>query len=523
MISVSESWKKAHEGALLPESFLEISVGFSDVEARDLVTATSESEAAFSNLQNVVGDIDAPSPANYATLEHNLWLLDGSRNIVPDVAPHNTPGYVSADDAEGNVTLTLPGVRAQAIPGFTITWSSEYGEYPTAFSVEARNGGTVIASILVTDNASNVTEVPLEISDYDQVVINILEWNYPDHRMRVDRIYFGHVFAFGKKDILGYTHEQYGNLLSGELPKASIEFSLDNVDGKWNPSNPTGWGKYLSERQTVTARYGLYVDSSIEWIKAGTFYLSEWRTPSNGLAAHFAARDIFEFMLNDTYTGITTGTAAAIIQNAFDISDLPTGFSARLDPSLNEVSVTMPDEKHTIAEVVQMCANLSRCVAYQDREGVLHVEPLNTTASDYAISSFVAYAHPEVELSKPLKNVSVAYGENTYVLDVSNSGETQTVSNPFVTTFNDAEAIALWVRDMLEQRTVVTGEFRANPCLDVFDIVAVASKYGVIAPVVITDIKYSYTGAFQASYTGRVIPAKASTLGNFVLGKSVLG
>jgi hypothetical protein len=522
MISVSESWKNAHKGELLPESFLEISVGFADPEARDLVTATSSNNAVFSNLQNVVGDIDTPSPAYYATLEHNLWILDGSRNIMPDAGSYQSPGYVSADDTEGNILLTLPEIRNHTIPGFVITWSSEYGEYPTAFTVEARNGEAVVAAFSVTDNASNVTEVPLEISGYDRVEINIQEWNYPDHRARIDRVYFGHVFVFGKNDIISYTHEQYGNILSGELPKASISFSLDNVDGKWSPMNPTGLGKYISERQMVTVRYGLYVDNAIEWINAGSFYLTEWRTPSNGLAAYFEARDIFEFMLNEEYTGIASGTAEEIIQSALSVSGLPTSFSAILDPALGNVTVTMPDERTKVAEVIQMCANKACCVIYQDRNGVLRIEPLKTVLADYVISSFLSYAHPEMELSKPLKNVSVSYGNQKFVLDVASSGETQTVSNPLVTTAAEAENIAIWVRDMLKQRAVVTGEFRGDPCLDLYDIVSVNSKYGVLTPVVITNIKYSYSGAFRASYTGRVIDVDVSVLDEFILDEDVL-
>jgi hypothetical protein len=359
----------------------------------------------------------------------------------------------------------------------------------------------------------------MEISGYDRVEINIQEWNYPDHRVRIDRVYFGHVFVFGKNDVISYTHEQYGNILSGELPKASISFSLDNVDGKWNPSNPTGWGKYLSERQMVTVRYGLYVDSAIEWINAGVFYLTDWRTPSNGIAASFEARDIFEFMLNEDYTGIASGTAKEIIQSALSVSSLPTSFTAILDSSLGNVTVTMPDERPKVAETIQMCANKACCVIYQDRNGVLRIEPLNTAFTDYVITSFLSYAHPEMELSKPLKNVSVSYGNKKFVLDVASSGETQTVSNPLVTTAAEAEKIATWVKKMLERRTLVTGEFRGDPCLDLYDIVSVESKYGVISPVVITEIKYSYSGAFRASYSGRALRA---VLDQFILDVDVL-
>lgn len=80
--------------------------------------------------------------------------------------------------------------------------------------------------------------------------------------------------------IISYSHEQSGDLLTGAIPKHSIEFTVNNIDGRWNPSNPTGLEKYLSERQKLIVRYGMDVDGTIEWIKAGTFYLSEWSAPS---------------------------------------------------------------------------------------------------------------------------------------------------------------------------------------------------------------------------------------------------
>jgi hypothetical protein len=536
MISVSESWKNAHKGALLPESFIEISIGVADPDARDLTTASCDSNALFSKASNVVGEVGAAAPANYATLEHNLWLLDGSRNVVPATAPYSTPGYVSADDTLGGVTLSLSEVRNQAIPGFVITWSSEYGEYPTAFTVEAKNGDSVVASVSVTDNATNVTEVPLEIAGYDKVVIRIQEWNYPDHRARLDRIYFGHIYMFGKKDVIDYTHEQYGCLLSGELPKASIAFSLDNVDGKWNPMNPFGLGKYISERQRVTVRYGMNVDDAIEWIQGGVFYLTGWRAPSNGLTAHFEARDIFEFLLNTEYTGVYSGTMDNkgtldnIVRDALSLSDLPTDFVVSLDPHLGDIyGYKAANDSFKVAEMLQLCANAACCVVYQDRDGVLRIEPLNKKVTDYYIGSNVSYSHPEIELTKPLKAVHViSKYDLTVVLPVASSGEIQTVNNAIVDASVDGvsspkDAIAQWTRDMLEKRTVVTGEFRGDPRLDVFDVVAVESKYGVIFPVVITDIKYSYSGAFRASYSGRALAFESeAVLDEFILDEDVL-
>jgi hypothetical protein len=480
-----------------------------------------DNEAFFANTSKVVGDIGTPTPAMYATLEHNLWVLDGSREIVPD-ADYATPGYVSEDDNPCVVSMVLSEVRSVTIPGFTITWSSEYGEYPTSFKVEVASGNTLIADVEITGNKSSVVEVPLEVSNYDSVAIYVPSWSMPDRRTRIDRVSFGHTLTFGKNEVFSFTHSQTGCLNSSELPKSSIEFSLDNVDGRWNPSNPTGLEKYLSERQEVNVRYGFSIDGNIEWIKAGKFYLSSWRASPNGLEANFSARDILEYLLNAPYSGPTSGTLMELATAALSGEYMPSDFEYSLDGSLSNYSATLTDNR-TCAEVVQMCANAAGCLLYQDREGVLFIHPLEEGFSDFVVSSELSYSHPEVELTKPLKAVSVKYGtDGTKSVSVGTSGETQTVENPLVSTEDQAQMIAEWVIDTLTSRKTVKGGFRADPRVDVFDIVAVDSKYGQISPVAITEIRYDYSGSFKGTYSGRVV-AERYMSDKFVLDKSRLG
>lgn len=503
MISVSDSWKEAHKQFILPESFVEITCGVIDVGLQGKLTATGGNEEFFSNVQNVTGDALSSTAAKYATLERNLWVLDGSCEIIPDSEPYETPGYVGVINGDGQVTIALPEVRNVAIPGLTITWDSMFECFPTEFTVVAKNGSATVASTTVTNNASVISEVALELSGYDSITITATDWCFPDRRPRIDLVAMGHNLVFDKKDIISYSHEQYGCLNSGELPKNSIQFELNNVDGRWNPSNPTGLERYLSERQRVVVRYGLNLDGKIEWIKGGTFYLSEWRAPSSGLTASFTARDIFEYLLNEPYSGDTTGTLDHLVSEALSTVELPSDFTVSMHSSLSKYSATIPDEKLTAAEVIQMCANATRCIIRQDRDGVLQIKRMSVALQDYLIDTNVSYVHPDVSLTKPLRKVAVSYGtDGEYVLDVGTSGETQTLTNPLISSEEQAAEIAEWVQDRLEGREVISGEFRADPRLDLYDLVTVKSKYG--SPyVVITSIKYSYTGSFRGEYSGR--------------------
>lgn len=504
MIAVSDAWKDIHQRFFLPEGYVEITCPVTEDGVQESATASGTSEAVFSDARKVAEVNTNPSSVKYATNELNFWALDGTRTILPDSEPYKSKGYVSDIESTGSVTLTLPTVHTVPVPGVTITWSSAFGEYPSVFTVTARNGDTIVAETTVRDNKDKKSYVYLALTNYDNITVTVHDWFLPHRRARIENVFIGHLLTMSKNDIFSYSHEQRGDLLSGELPKNSIEFSINNVDGKWNPSNPTGIAQYLSERQKVTVRYGFKIDGDIEWIKAGTFYLSEWDAPANGIEARFVARDALEFLLNAERESTTSGTLTQIARWAAE-SALPEDSGLMISPALNWYSAVYEGEE-TAATILQKCANGASCIIRSDRDGVLHIESLIRSNTGYRIPLSLSYSQPELTLSKPLKRVSVDYGEETpYELSVSSSGEIQTVRNNFITTLAQAKSVASGVSDMLGSRKTISGEFRADPRLDVYDVVTVETKYGTLAPVVITSLKYVFNGSFRCSYTGKLV------------------
>lgn len=509
MISVSDSWKDVQQRFLLPETFVEIDCTISAVGAEKGATVRGEYEAKFSDVDSTI--TDAYSPVGYATNELNLWALNGTKTILPSSAPYDAMGYVSDIASTGGVTLSFPATHYVTSSGLTITWSNVYGEYPLVFTVTAKRGDTVIAEQTTVDNRTQTSVVFLEIVDCDSITITVHDWGLPHRRVRIEKILIGHVLTMTKDDIISFKHEQHGDLLSGELPKCSIEFTLDNTDGRWNPTNPTGMERYLSERQKLVVRYGMDVNGTVEWIPGGVFYLSEWDAPANGFEARFVARDVFEYLIGTNTNKLPNmsstqyGPLSSIITWATTAS-LPDGASVKVDESLSKTAGRQFGADGTYAEMIQKCANAACCVIRYDRDGNLWIEPLNKTQVDYTITQSLSYSHPEVRLLKPLGQVIVDYGEDEpFLLEVSANGEKQTLSNNYILESDAAESVAIWVRDTLTSRKTVSGEFRADPRLDLFDVVKVESKYGPLEPVVITNITYTYNGSFRGSYTGRVL------------------
>jgi hypothetical protein len=337
--------------------------------------------------------------------------------------------------------------------------------------------------------------------------------------------------VYTKKDILSFTHQQTGCLVSGELPKNYIEFTLDNSDGKWNPSNPNGLERYLSERLRITLRYGYVINGTERWIPGGIFYLSEWRTPQGGLGATFVARDVLEYMIDKPYRFSLSGTLRDAVRDVTysaipndpnaDVEVLALGSSTLGASALGFVqsagmSVSSELDKYTIgsvdnqgndsvATILQKCANAAGCVMYQRRNGRLTIEKLSYSDTGYTVPKKLSYSYPEIEFSRPLKEVSVTYSGNKVAeYSRNSSGETQTLSNDFISTPEQATTIAKWAYDEMRQRQKVSGEFRGDPRFDLFDVIHVENKYGTTSNVVLTDIKYTYTGAFRVTYSGYV-------------------
>ena len=519
MITTSSALKTKMQETLAPESFVEIKYGIVDSDYRSLAETSCNEEAVFSNTAAVTQNEHVAGPIRYATLEQNVWVLDGTRPILPDTGPYLTPGYVCTPyyQESGGLVISFPETQTKSVPGLTITWSSEYGDYATGFNVVI-SGPDGETRFNVTGNTSVTSMVEREFSNYDTVTIIPTGWSHPGRLIRIDQVVFGVEITLDKNDIVRFEHEQTASVVSGEIPTNSVSFAINNVDGRWNPLNPTGVGRYLSERQRVVVRYGLDIDGATEWVEGGTFYLSEWYAPSNGTEASFVARDSLDFLLNTTFKhdSATRYTLGGLAHAALEQADaLGFKLGCHMDQDhLDSIQCVQTDYNYSISEILQVCANAGRCWMSLGRAKGFAIVPSDSfTNEDYPITLDSAYAYPEVALSKPVQSVKVQYYETAdgtddsaeYTLALNSSGEIQTVDNPLIATEGVAAAVAGWVNQMLGSRKTISGDIRVFPILDVYDRVSVETKYGTIDEVVLTKIKYSYTGSFRATYEGRVL------------------
>jgi hypothetical protein len=539
MQNVSDNWKNSHQRTILNETFVEVSLNIGDPDALAAASAQDNGAIYISDSSKLLSEEDK-KPTSYCTLEQNLWCLDGNRKAIPE-SDFGETGYVSdvlSDDTcifsgrKPTITITFNAVFSKLIPGVTIVWSNTYDEYPDTFTVRAYNGSILKVEKEVTGNRSVKTIVFADIVDYNKIEIVVNKWCLPNHRARVEEIYVGLNKVYGKGDLFEFSHSQSVDLLSTSLPKFEIKFTVANTEGEYNPLNASGFSKYLTERQEVKARYGMRKDDgSIEWIKGGTFYLSEWYAKQNGITAEFTARDLLEFMF-DIYEdteyydyvedNVAVGDTITYSRSLYDLAVKvlnKAGISADkyvIDVSLRNINTTAPLPQDTLAACLQLIANAGGCVLYQDRNGVLRIEPRSKVVSgDYVINSFNSYTKPEITLSKPMycltiMEYSYAKGSNGVESDSRKfewvpyqdiAGETITIDNPLITA--ETNDMSEWMINIYLRRMMIEASWRADVRLDALDMIQVENDYDTNT-VIITDIDFKYNGAFRGTCKGRV-------------------
>lgn len=549
MQNVSDSWKSVHRQPLVNETYVEISFDIADPDA--VADATSEDNGAvyIANTKQVVSEVDK-NIVPYATLEENLWLLDGSRRFIPE-ANYGDNGFIGNTLSRGDggfdnnpvVNIKFSKAHEPIIPGITITWGIAYNEYAEVFKITAYNGSSVVAERKIDDNTSVKSVVEMDIENYDLIRIEIMKWCLPHHRPRISEIFVGVNKVYDKSDITGYEHEQEISPIGATTPINKVGFSIDNSENQFDPNNITGVSKYLMERQEMRVRYGMKLnDGTIEYIPAGVFYLSGWDAPQNGMEASFTARDLLEFMRRNYTKGEYKPDGVSLYDLAISVLNearLPLNDDGSVkwivDESLKDIRTVAPLPVKPLSECLQYIAQAACCVLYCDRKGILHIEPIATTPTDYALTSFNMFSRPEISLQKPLQAINVRVyhymeGENTdvtlkdsgeltitvsgdklessyteRVIEVGGEGEIQDVDNPLITSDTLAENIGAWIKEWLNHRKGITIDgWRADSRLDAMDIITAENKFSTES-VRMTSVKYTYAGAFRGTGEGRVV------------------
>lgn len=417
-------------------------------------TPTSSGQAPFSQ-PGQLHDKEMEISPNYATLERNRWLLDGSFLIYPDNYQGSGQQGFAGDVLSGDDgTFTAPPWVQLNFSNVSILQAcsvyfpgSDFDGVPDTFTVEVIQGGTAYFTQTVTGNREEWAAFDgFTVQNPDCIKITVSKWSLPGRRMRIPEIIPGVYEAWTGDMIAAFTVTQQANFACLALPYGTCTLSMDNLDRRFEPRSKDGVFQSIEERQGITVSIGPRLpDGTAEYKQVGVYYQAAggWTTGDNGLTMTWDLVDIVGLIADREYippSSLPTTLGAWV---GSIVAQLGTNFANRytVDPNYSGQALTC-----ALADVQgQKCGQILMwaCMATgtfpraDNSTGNLAVEPFWSQGNKLDLDNLNTY--PIMKANGDLGSIIFTLNDGNqtqYVVGGTSAASPDTVSvqNPFIKT-----------------------------------------------------------------------------------------
>jgi hypothetical protein len=218
---------------------------------------------SYSNL-NSIADIRHYTFSTLATLEENLWILNGS--FINPTPGRTYDGYISnsVSDSNGefsaNPTINVQLANSAHVEKFTIILNPAVPTgYPEQITVTCYDSSNNIVGTPQTKTIADETDLPnveynLNLDNVAKLTLEFINTVTPLRRIRVSSILFGKMVLVDKDDIISTEYLDKCSYVPDNIPSRTFSISLNNYEKKYNIDNPENSYISLNRQTRVLAR-----------------------------------------------------------------------------------------------------------------------------------------------------------------------------------------------------------------------------------------------------------------------------
>lgn len=463
-----------------------------DISDPDMeITGVTQSTTAPWSKPAELYDKNFSTPARYATLERNRWLLDGSFKIFPD--NYQVPEKIgvvndelSGDDGtfENGQTVELAFSNVSILQAFSVMFSSDEADgYPVDFKVEVYYNDTAYYTQEIMGNTETTVSFDgFTVYDPTSIKVTITKWSLPGRRVRMVQIVPGVYEEWSDKMLASFEATHQADFSCLTLPYGTVNLTMNNKDRRFEPRNKSGVFQSIEERQGVEVYIGVRLpDGTVDYKQLGIFYQSGdgWKTSNNSISMDWSLVDIVGLLVDRTF--IPPSTLPTTLEGwiAAVVAQLGDHFVNRyhVDPDYASLAVTA----NNVSDVTgKSCGDIIRwaCMATgtwprADAEtGDLTAEPLWDQGNVLKLTALVNYPTMKANESIAALIFHLDGNENQeYVVSGNSisSEKTVTIENPFIHNTNQALAAARLILSCYGGNLIETSG-RGDPSSEIGDV-----------------------------------------------------
>lgn len=222
-----------------------------------ITSVNSDDVLSYSNIDSLK-DIKNYTSTTIATLEENLWLLNGA--FVNPTLGRRYNGYISnsISDEEGNFTdnpiINVELSSTSYVEYFSLALNPAVKSgYPREIIVTLQDAdGTNLSTI--TKNIKEETSLPNLIYDFKidnvkKLKIEFIGTMSPHRRIRLSTLMFGKLLTLNQDELIDADYDDKCSFVPDSIPSKTFSFTVENYDKRYNIDNPEN-GYVNLDRQT---------------------------------------------------------------------------------------------------------------------------------------------------------------------------------------------------------------------------------------------------------------------------------
>ena len=244
------------------EGYMDIIMYAQDAKV-DIANITSNDVNTYSNI-DTLKDIKSYTNTTIATLEENMWLLNGRfPNPTPGVRYN---GYISnsVSDEEGNFEtnpyINIELAKSSEVESFSLILNSAVPSgYPKNIKCSFYNGETLLVEL--TKDLSTEIALPNLIFDVNQqnvtkVTVEFIGTRRGKRRIRLSNLMFGRVINLDQNQVVSTDYTDKCSYVPDSIPSRIFSFTMNNYNQIYNIDNPENGYINLDRNTVVLIRNG---------------------------------------------------------------------------------------------------------------------------------------------------------------------------------------------------------------------------------------------------------------------------
>lgn len=419
----------------MAQTYCTAEMKFIDVTAKEDSTITATGQD-FDDLDLLKGE-SSQAIKDYATLAHNMFTLDGSKEIIDKPADIAYMAPALSNSSRGysnNPKIEIAFSSNHSTNALTLYFERKH---PTKIRITwyAIGGNKIIAQTFDVD--SNTFVANQQVQNFGKITIEFLETAFPRDYINLQYILYGRYILWSRDEIQSASITEEIDTTGAEITINTATVSIMDEIEDFNVSNSNGLWQVVQKTQPLR----LTETKDGQSIEMGTFYVKDFSFASNvakfELIDGVGILDNYTFYAGDIYTNTTAGTIIKAIFDTVGILDY------EVDNSIAETELSGYLAVQSCRQALQQVAFVCGAVVDDSRSDVIRIykpnrQIKNTIDADrkfngntkvskedyYSGVSITCKKYSLASESKEIYNNTLAEGESRITFDTPYKADT---------------------------------------------------------------------------------------------------